>query len=265
MGATQVDLAGNVRRLRDSSGADLGGYRYTAFGVGFPADAQAPAPAVAQPLQWKGRWYEPVAGGVYEMRARWWSPRMGAFAQIDAFNYAAGTNSLWGWPRENPIAWSDSTGHDRVNASVGLFSPQDTEDSYAAGAYFAEQTSNDYEAGKYGSAAWNGLLTIATGLGGAVTQVLQKRAPTGVDLALAMCPVDAAAEGAAEGIAAEITIDPNKLNHIFGDPGHNLAPLVEGLGSQQAAFQAIQSATQAAADAQAISGVLRNDCQCGRF
>ena len=32
----EVDLAGNVRRLRDTSGNDLGGYRYTAFGEAYP-------------------------------------------------------------------------------------------------------------------------------------------------------------------------------------------------------------------------------------
>jgi hypothetical protein len=50
----EVDLAGNVRRLRDASGADLGGYRYTAFGQAFAADAQTPAAAIDQPLRWKG-------------------------------------------------------------------------------------------------------------------------------------------------------------------------------------------------------------------
>ena len=34
----EVDVAGNVRRLRDSTGADLGGYRYTAFGQTFAAE-----------------------------------------------------------------------------------------------------------------------------------------------------------------------------------------------------------------------------------
>ena len=77
----ELDLAGNVRRLRDASGADLGGYRSPAFGGAYPADAQTPAPAIDQALRWKGRWFENVAGGVYEVRARWWSPQMGAFRQ----------------------------------------------------------------------------------------------------------------------------------------------------------------------------------------
>jgi hypothetical protein len=58
----EVDLAGNVRRLRDALGNDLGGYRYTAFGELYPADATTPAPVIDQPLQWKGRWFSPLAG-----------------------------------------------------------------------------------------------------------------------------------------------------------------------------------------------------------
>ncbi len=107
----ELDLAGNVRRLRDSSGNDLGGYRYTAFGQAFPADATTPAPAVNQPWQWKGRWFEPVAGGLYEMRARWWSPAVGAFLSVDEYAYHDRNSTLWGWPGQNPVRWRDPSGH----------------------------------------------------------------------------------------------------------------------------------------------------------
>jgi RHS repeat-associated protein len=108
----ELDLAGNVRRVRDSSGADLGGYRYNAFGGAFAADAQTPAPAIDQPLRWKGRWFEAVAGGVYDMRARWWSPQMGAFLSIDEYAYHDRNSTLGGWGNQNPIRWSDPSGHD---------------------------------------------------------------------------------------------------------------------------------------------------------
>jgi hypothetical protein len=42
------------------------------------------------------------------------------------------------------------------------------------------------------------------------------------------------------------TNDPNNLNHIFGDPAHNLGPVVTHFGSQEAAFDALKSATEAA-------------------
>ncbi len=115
----EVDLAGNVRRLRDSSGNDLGGYRYTAFGQAFPADATTPAPAVNQPWQWKGRWFEPVAGGLYEMRARWWSPAVGAFLSVDEYAYHDRNSTLWGWPGQNPVRWRDPSGHLGAGVQLG--------------------------------------------------------------------------------------------------------------------------------------------------
>jgi hypothetical protein len=36
--------------------------------------------------------------------------------------------------------------------------------------------------------------------------------------------------------------DPNKLNHIFGNPGHNLGPVVDQLGSDVAAYNAMTQA-----------------------
>jgi RHS repeat-associated protein len=106
----ELDLAGNVRRLRDATGADLGGYRYSAFGVTLPADAATPASAVDQLLRWKGRPFESGAGGVYDMRARWWSPAAGQFLTADRLKYLDGASTLWGWANQNPLRWSDPSG-----------------------------------------------------------------------------------------------------------------------------------------------------------
>jgi len=106
----EVDLAGNVRRLRDTHGDDLGGYRYTAFGEEYPADSTTPAAAIEQPLQWKGRRASTLAGGIYDVRARQWSPGMGVFTAVDEFEMQDSDSTLWGWPGMNPIAGSDPTG-----------------------------------------------------------------------------------------------------------------------------------------------------------
>src|SRR6185503_7866672 len=82
----EVDLAGNVRRLRGPDGSDQGGYRYTAFGAEYGHDCslpatpgcQAPTPAVTQPLRWKARYWSDFAQ-LYDRRARWWSPQMAVF------------------------------------------------------------------------------------------------------------------------------------------------------------------------------------------
>jgi hypothetical protein len=41
--------------------------------------------------------------------------------------------------------------------------------------------------------------------------------------------------------------DPNKRNHVFGNPEHNLHPLVQQYGSEEAAGQAIVEAVNEAA------------------
>jgi RHS repeat-associated protein len=113
----EIDLAGNVRRLRAPAGADLGGYRYTAFGKTLEDTViNAPPPDVTydlttQPLRWKGRPRD-VFGGVefYDMRAREWSPELGSFVVIDEYAYQDPHSTLWGWPGQNPLRWRDPTG-----------------------------------------------------------------------------------------------------------------------------------------------------------
>ncbi len=109
----EVDLAGNVRRLRAPGGVDLGGYRYTAFGQTLEDTA-----TVAQPLRWKGRPLEVVAGvEIYDMRARQWVPELGAFLTIDEYAFQDATSTLWGWPGQNPLKWSDPSGRDGTTSN----------------------------------------------------------------------------------------------------------------------------------------------------
>jgi RHS repeat-associated protein len=68
-------------------------------------------PASDRCFRWKGRPFLNVAGGIYDMRARFWSPGMGAFLTIDGFAYHDANTTLWGWPGQNPIQFPDPTGH----------------------------------------------------------------------------------------------------------------------------------------------------------
>jgi RHS repeat-associated protein len=103
----ELDLAGNVRGLRASGGASLGGYRYSAFG-----QALEDTTSITQPLRWKGRWFSPVAGGTYDVRARQWSPELGIFLSVDEFEYQDANSTLWGWGNQNPVRFMDPTGND---------------------------------------------------------------------------------------------------------------------------------------------------------
>jgi hypothetical protein len=70
-----------------------------------------------------------------------------------------------------------------------------------------------------------------------------------------------AAEGA--GAAEKALFDANKLNHIFGKVEHKLGPLVEKFGSQEATFNAVQGATQSAAQAQKLTGLFKTTVEVG--
>jgi len=121
----ELDVIGNVRRLRGgarygSGGppplpSDLGGYKYTAFGKTLAADAGTPAPMAdgspfEEPLRWQGRWYSALAGGVYDVRNRQWSPELGVFLSPDDFVFLSRTGTLWSWPAQSPLGWRDPSG-----------------------------------------------------------------------------------------------------------------------------------------------------------
>jgi RHS repeat-associated protein len=111
----EVDLAGNVRGLRASGGASLGGYRYSAFGQTLEDTS-----LIAQPLRWKARWFSPVAGGTYDVRARQWSPELGVFLSIDDFDMHDEKTTLWGWPNQNPVRFIDYSGRGVVDCAEAI-------------------------------------------------------------------------------------------------------------------------------------------------
>jgi RHS repeat-associated protein len=126
----ELDLAGNVRRLRGAGGADLGGYRYSAFGKTLENTA-----SIDQVLRWKGRPRDVIGGlELYDMRARTWVPEMGVFLSIDAFWAQDPTSTLWAWPGQSPLRFADPTGRNPALIALaattilgfGIFAPSDT-------------------------------------------------------------------------------------------------------------------------------------------
>ena len=102
----ELDLAGNVRGLRLSGGSSLGGYRYTAFGK-----TAEDTTTFVQPLRWKARWQQSFGPNeVYDVRARTWSPELGAFLQIDDYRMHDNESTLWGWPKQSPVRFGDPRG-----------------------------------------------------------------------------------------------------------------------------------------------------------
>ena len=118
----ELDLAGNVRRVRGAHGEDYGGYRYTAFGqtVEDTATSQLAALNLENRLRWKGRPRQ-VFGGteVYDMRARQWAPELGTFLSVDEYAFHDARSTLWGWPGQNPLRYADPSGHDAYGTAIG--------------------------------------------------------------------------------------------------------------------------------------------------
>lgn len=123
----EIDLAGSVRRVRGAHGEDLGGYRYTAFGQLLEDTAQPNLDAYFQAsnfhdqtLMWKGRPRQILGGTeVYDMRARQWVPELACFSSVDEYAYQDRTSTLWGWAHQNPIKWSDPSGHGPIGTALG--------------------------------------------------------------------------------------------------------------------------------------------------
>jgi len=84
------------------------------------------ATSITQPLRWKGRWFSPVAGGLYDVRARQWSPELGVFLSVDEYRYHDSKSTLWGWPNQNPARYADPSGRQRVEPKeLGPLGPYD--------------------------------------------------------------------------------------------------------------------------------------------
>jgi len=45
------------------------------------------------------------------VRARQWSPELGAFLAVDEFEYHDAKGTLWSWPRQSPVRFRDPRGH----------------------------------------------------------------------------------------------------------------------------------------------------------
>ena len=63
--------------------------------------------------------------------------------------------------------------------------------------------------------------------------------------------------------ATQGAIDPNKLNHIFGNAAHNLGALVTEFRTAETAFQAMERATDVVVKAKGITGVFEETVTVG--
>lgn len=211
----ELDLAGNVRRLRGHGGLDLGGYRYSAFGrtlentVGpFPPGVGGQMSPVSQPLRWKGMWRFDVGGvELYDARARMWSPELGVFVSVDEYAFHDPATTLWGWPHASPLRYGDPFGRGVTPPGgrwdIGVFAPGTDRQVLEQSAQWNVESGRAWDAGDYGSAALKLWASAGAFYAAKVTvPLLTKRPVTSADMAMMACPIEAG------GIPAEWKVAP---------------------------------------------------------
>jgi RHS repeat-associated protein len=238
------DANSNTVMLLDAAQQAVVSYSYGPYG-----DVAADA-STSNSQQYAGRDNDNpgIPQGLYYYRARYYMPGIARFISEDPIGWTSGQTNNYAYVGGNPINFRDPLGLDAA----------DDVENFSAG--FGDALTFGFTRWLRGKLGIDGVNTCSGWYaGGAVTGAVVlvvatagagAEAEAAADGLEALGEEEAIAEGAAaEGAeSAPNAIDPNKLNHIFGKATHNLGPLLEEFGgSQQAAFNAVQSAAQAAA------------------
>lgn len=201
----ELDLAGNVRALRKTDATSVWTYQYEAFGREITTSNPPPPILADQPLRWKARWWDSFTG-LYDVRARQWSPAIGSFTSIDEFVAFDPRSTAWAWGSENPVRDIDPSGRNTVRPETGFWQPA-TQQAYfdatfGAAAQSATFAAADFAAGRLGSAWLNGAVAAASALaGGAGYLVPTRHRTTAMELQIGalgvpeVMAVDAPVEG----------------------------------------------------------------------
>lgn len=236
------DALGSTMALTDGSGTVQTTYSYEPFG-----EATVTGSATSNSVAFTGR--EADGNGLNFYRARYYDPRRQRFLSEDPAGFAAGDVNLYAYTFNAPTRFTDPTGRFVIPLLLCA--------GGAGGSALA-----DWMGGRkvdpIKAAAWC-VIGLGAGFAGpAIGAGLGYGAGAGygIGMGAGVGAAAAAAGGAAtEALQAAEGIDPNKLNHIFNNAAHGLESLVEHFGSQQAAYNALQQAVQAVANASHLTGV----------
>jgi len=224
----QQDANGNVTELTWSDGGVVEIFQYDAFGA-----LNKTASGWGNPFLFTGRRYQSTFG-IYEYRARAYSPRLGRFTGEDPKLFVRGINL-----GKAPDDWSFEK--DPEQAEFNLFrycgnDPLDFVDPMGTvpeGPLGPEPQVPAEDRGHY----------LATG-GVVLAAMAAGPAGSAVESALGRVAIFLRYGGPAA-LAAKMGLNANKLNHIFGKPTHNLDALVKQFRTKERAGQALAQATQA--------------------
>ena len=140
------DLQNSVRAVSDAVGGSSAVYEFDSFGdlrTSSGLTLGAPVAGGAQPFGFGGRPYDPTLG-LYDQRARVYSPRIGRFLQRDPGGAVDGTN-LYSYSGNNPLAYNDPTGR----ARAALARTFDAAKAWAANPLRAAAQSNGHRSNSF--------------------------------------------------------------------------------------------------------------------
>jgi len=204
------DASGNCILQTYSGGGIAEQYEYDAFGYPYFFDANGYNIGYSR---WGNRflftgreWLSDLK--LYDYRNRLYQPELGRFMQPDPKEFGAGDYNLYRYCRNDPVNRTDPTGL----IPDGPITPEESKGMLIGTAAAASVVA----------------VPIAVEEGGAALLTLAARVPF---VARLLGPA---------------IVATNRLNHIFGDPSHNLGGFVKAQGSERAAFAAVQKAANSA-------------------
>jgi RHS repeat-associated protein len=163
-----TDHLGSVRLVIDAqTGAIAQEMSYSAFGR-----VLSDTNPGFQPFGFAGGLYDPDTGLV-RFGARDYDPETGRWTSKDPAGFSGLQANLYVYVGNDPVNLLDPSGlvapEGVYNQYIGIVNTSAT--FYQAGAYWATQTGQAWDAGEYGTVVGSAILTGATGLGGAFFEV----------------------------------------------------------------------------------------------
>ena len=228
------DLAGSPIAATNASGQVLWRESYRPYGERTTNSAASSGNDV-----WFTSRRQDVESGLVYMGARYYDPVAGRFASTDpkGFNEQnIHSHNRYAYANNNPYRYADPDGRDAVETIKTWW-----EGSLAG---FRSESAGD---------AFMRVLSAMPAEAGAL----------GAIGAIKAVGAEAKAAAKVAEVAERVAADSNKLNHIFGNSRHNLDKVVESLGSQEKAFDAIRSATELAVQSQKLTGLYEVTVQVG--
>jgi len=126
----QKNVFGDIVAIYNYAGGKVAGYRYNAYGECYiynpQLDANSNGATIAEinPFRYRGYYYDSETG-LYYLQSRYYDPAMGRFLNADTVDYLDpkvinGIN-LYSYSLNNPVQYSDPTGHFWVLFGMGFF------------------------------------------------------------------------------------------------------------------------------------------------